>query len=174
MTENLSSSPLDTLDYQIIQELRRVARADAAKIARAVGANERTVRKRINRLVTSDAIRLKAIINPRAFGYVAAVNVFLEVEPQHEEEVVDHLLAMQEIAYMAYGLDERDTLLIQAHFKDNDEMREFLRHTLPSIAGVKVMNFILVSRILRNIDEWMPKSEDFRLALKEASTPSQE
>jgi DNA-binding Lrp family transcriptional regulator len=94
MAENIPP-PFDTLDYQIIQALRRTIRADAAKIARAVDANERTVRKRIDRLVTLGALRLAAIINPRAFGYVTEVSVFLEVELEHEEEVLEQFLTLQ-------------------------------------------------------------------------------
>jgi hypothetical protein len=32
--------------------------------------------------------------------------------------------------------------------------------------GVKVTSYALVPRILRNIDEWMPKPEDFREKLE--------
>ena len=160
MTDNIPP-PFDALDYQIIRALRRNIRVDAAKIARVIGANERTVRKRIDCLISLGAVRLAAIISPRAFGYVTEVSVFLEVEPEQEEAVVEQFLAMQEIRYVAYGLGDRE-ITIQACFKDIDKMREFLRRTLPSISGVKVTSYTLVPRILRSIDEWMPKPEDFR------------
>ena len=167
MAESRQFFSFDILDYKIIQELHQNARADASKIARAVGANERTVRKRIDRLVTSDAVRLAAIVNPRAFGYITMVNIFLEVQPEHEENVVEHFLTMPEIAHLAYGLGERDMLIIQAYFKDNEAMREFLRRTLPAIPNVKITGYTLVPRVLRSIDEWMPKSEDFRMKLSD-------
>ena len=47
--------------------------------------------------------------------------------------------------------------------KNNDELREFLRKTLPSIPGVTVSRYALVPRILRNIDEWVSLREDFGL-----------
>ncbi len=52
-------------------------------------------------------------------------------------------------------------LSIEARFKNNDEMRQFLRSTLPAIQGVKILRYALVPRILRNIDEWMPRRQDF-------------
>jgi Lrp/AsnC family transcriptional regulator for asnA, asnC and gidA len=160
MAKDIYSPPFDALDFRIIQELRRDVRADAAKIARAVGANQRTVRNRIERLIDQDVIRPAAIVNPLAFGYVTVVDIFLQVELEHEEEAVDRFLTMQEVAQMAYGLGQRD-MMLRAYFKDNHEMREFLRHTLPSIPGVKVTGSILVPHILRNIEEWMPRLEDF-------------
>jgi DNA-binding Lrp family transcriptional regulator len=51
-------APLDELDYQIILELRQDARRSASDIARQTGANERTIRNRIDRLIECGAVRL--------------------------------------------------------------------------------------------------------------------
>lgn len=155
------SQLFDELDYRIIQQLKEDSRRSASEIAREVGANERTIRKRIDRLVALDAIRLSAVVNPQAFGYVTAVDIFLQVEPELETQVIDCFARMHEISYVAFGQGTQD-MSIEARFKNNDEMREFLRKTLPSIPGVKVTGYALVPRILRNIDEWMPRPEDFR------------
>lgn len=160
MSNSAHSTTYDELDYKIIQELRANGRAEAAKIARSVGVNERTVRKRIDRLIHSGAVSVTAIVNQRTFGYVTAVFVMLEVEPDSEDQVVEQFNTMQEVVFLAYGLGSRD-LLLQACFKDNDDMREFLRHTLPSMPGVKVTATILVPRVLRNITGWSPSLEDF-------------
>lgn len=154
---------LDELDYQIIKALHADARASASEIARVVGANERTIRKRIDRLVEEDIIRLTAIINPLAFNYVTAADILLEADPAQEEQIVQHLFSLPEITYVAFGQGSRE-ISIEARFKDNDAMREFLRKTLPEIPGVSVSRYALVPRILRNIDEWMPSKDDFGLA----------
>jgi DNA-binding Lrp family transcriptional regulator len=153
---------LDQLDYDITQALHTDARMAASEIARQTGANERTVRKRIDRLVADQVIRLSAIINPLAFGYVTAADILLEADPAREEEIVQRLFAMPEITYVAFGQGSQE-ISIEARFKDNDEMRQFLRKTLPSIPGVTVSRYALVPRILRNIDEWLPPREDFGL-----------
>jgi Lrp/AsnC family transcriptional regulator for asnA, asnC and gidA len=160
MATHAQTQGFDTLDYQIIQELRANGRAEAAKIARVVHVNERTVRKRIDRLIHSGAVTITAVVDQRAFGYVTAVFVMLEVSPEFEDQVVETFRTMQEVTFLAYGLGSRD-LLLQACFKDNDDMREFLRHTLPALPGVKVSATILVPRVLRNITGWSPRLEDF-------------
>lgn len=159
----------DELDYRIIQELRANGRAEAAKIARSVDVNERTVRKRIDRLISSGAVTITAVVDQRSFGYVTAVFVMLEVIPETEADVVERFRTMQEITFLAYGLGSRD-LLLQACFKDNDDMREFLRHTLPAMPGVKVTATILVPRVLRNITAWSPRLEDFEGGDKSPAT----
>jgi DNA-binding Lrp family transcriptional regulator len=151
---------VDQLDYEILQALHQDARVAASEIARITGANERTIRKRIDRLVNEGVIRMSAIVNPHAFGYVTAADIFLEVDPASEDEVIQTLMAMPEVTYVAYGQGSKD-VSIEARFKDNDALREFLRHTLAGISGVTVTRYALVPRILRNIDEWMPPKADF-------------
>ena len=160
MIDKSLSAQFDTLDHQIIRELPGNVRVDAAKIARAVGANERTVRKRINRLVDLDTIRLAGIVNPRAFGYVIMAETLLKVDPTCEDDVVDCLLRMPEVTYLAYGQDDYD-ISIHVHFKDHGEMRDFMRRTLPAISGVTVISSRIVPRVLYNPDQWIPKNEDF-------------
>jgi Lrp/AsnC family transcriptional regulator for asnA, asnC and gidA len=150
----------DEMDYRIIRELHANARASASDIARKTNANERTIRKRIERLVSDGAIRLTAIIDPEAFGYVTAADIFLEAIADLEPAILDRLMSIPEVTYVALGQETKE-ISIEARFKDNEALREFLGRTLPGIPGVNVTRYTLVPRILRNIDEWMPKKNDF-------------
>jgi len=158
--------PFDQVDHQIIQILHKDARASASEVARALNANERTIRKRIDRLVRLGAVRLTAIIDPEAFGYNTAVDIFLEVDEDREDEVILKFKTISEISYIALGQGNKD-LSIECRFKNNEEMRQFLRKSLPAIEGVQIRGYSLVPRIIRNIDEWMPKDEDFRVSESE-------
>ncbi len=151
----------DQTDHKIILALHRDARTSASEIARDLNANERTIRKRIDRLVRLGAIRLTAIIDPDVFGYNTAADIFLEVDADRENEVIDIFLKTPEVSYIAFGQGTND-LSIECRFRSNDDMREFLRKKLPAIEGVQIRGYSLVPRIIRNIDEWMPRDEDFR------------
>ena len=97
---------LDQLDYDIIQLLHADARVSASEIARATGANERTIRKRIDRLIEEKVFRLTAILDPTVFGYVTAADILLEADPAQEENIVQRLSSMPEITYrVAHGPD---------------------------------------------------------------------
>ena len=152
----------DKIDHQIIQALHKDARTSASEIARTLNANERTIRKRIDRLVRLGAVRLTAIIDPEVFGYVTAVDIFLEVDADQEEEVIQRFLTTPEVSYIALGQGTKD-LSIECRFRNNDDMHEFLRKIIPMIDGVQIRGYSLVPRIIRNIDEWMPRDEDFRV-----------
>jgi DNA-binding Lrp family transcriptional regulator len=151
---------LDQLDYDIIQALHTDARVAASEIARQTGTNERTVRKRMDRLMAEGVIRLTAVLNPQAFGYVTAADILLDADPTQEDDILKKLMSMPEITYLAFGQGSTE-MSIEARFKDNDALREFIRRVLPAIPGLTVTRYALVPRILRNIDEWMPPKEDF-------------
>lgn len=153
---------LDNLDYLIIRELHKNARISASQIARNTASNERTIRKRIDRLIDEGVFRLTAILDPESFGYITAADIFLEANPEHEKEILQKLMEMPEITYVAFGLGSTE-ISVEARFKNNDDLREFLRHVLPELPGVKVTGYALVPRILRNIDEWFPPKADFGL-----------
>lgn len=150
----------DQLDQKIIRILHADARISASEVARALIANERTIRKRIDRLFRLGAIRLTAIVDPDVFGYIIAVDILLEVDPESEEQVITKFESTPEISYIALGQGTRE-LSIECRFKNNDAMHQFLRKTLPAIPGVHIRASSLVPRVIRNIDEWLPADNDF-------------
>ncbi len=160
MAKNKLFSNFDELDYEIIQELHKNARVSASQVARTLNVKERTVRKRIDRLIDMGVGRLTFVVEPQAFGYGIAVDIFLSIDPANEEAILKELMEISQISYLAYGQGTND-LSLEARFKTSEEMYDFLRRSLPAIPGVQVKEFTLVPRIIRNIDEWLPPCEDF-------------
>ncbi len=84
MTEKSLPPVFDALDYKIIQHLHADGRSTATSIANLTGADVRTVRNRIARLIGMGAIRVTAIADPLSFGYQTAADIFLQVDPEQE------------------------------------------------------------------------------------------
>jgi DNA-binding Lrp family transcriptional regulator len=162
MTEKSAFPSFDALDYKIIQHLHADGRATATSIAIDTGADVRTVRNRIGRLIGAGAIRVTAIADPGLFGYQTAADIFLQVDHEQESALIDRFLAMTEISYVAYGAGSGE-ISLEVRFKNNAELREFLVHTLPGIPGVNSIRHTLVPEILKNIDEWLPNENDFNI-----------
>lgn len=150
----------DKTDYKIIRKLQEDARQPAKKIAESLGLNDRTVRKRIDRMVEMGVGRFALILDPGIFGYSISVDIFLEIDPDKVEEIVKKLMDMPQISYIAFG-QETNELSLQARYKSTEQLYDFLWKLIPGIEGVKVTKYTLVPRILRNIDEWLPSEEDF-------------
>jgi Lrp/AsnC family transcriptional regulator, regulator for asnA, asnC and gidA len=151
------SPRLTPLDYEILIHLNRDARISASEVARLLNVNERTVRKHIDQLVERGVVRLSGIVDPLAFGYHIAVDIFLEFDLQQSGSIIEELMQMAQISYLAHGQGTH-TLSIQARFRAVEDMYKFLE-TLANIQGLKVTGYAIVPLILRNIDSWMPPNE---------------
>jgi len=162
MTEKSVLPVFDELDHKIIQHLHGDGRATATSISSHTGADVRTVRNRIARLIGLGAIRVTAIADPLSFGYQTAADIFLQVDSKKESELIQRFVSMTEVSYVAYGSGSGE-ISLEVRFKNNAELREFLVHTLPAIPGVISIRHTLVPEILKNIDEWLPGDGDFNM-----------
>lgn len=151
----------DKTDYRIIKELHKNARASAAEIAHNIDLNERTVRRRINNLLESGAIRTTTIVDPAMFGYYSIVDINLNVDHEVYDAFIKSLEDNPNICYIATGWGKAN-LSIEGRFQNNEEMYEYINFTLPDTKGVEVVNFFIIPKIIFNIDRWMPVESDFK------------
>jgi Lrp/AsnC family transcriptional regulator for asnA, asnC and gidA len=148
-------SNLDCIDRRIIEVLNQDARQSSASIARQVGIPERTVHNRIKRLVEANIMKTVAVVNPRAFGYQMAVDIFCELDVGFYPQAMEELLKMPEISYIAISTGDQDVSL-QAIFRNSDEMQDFITHKLHQVPGMRRTRTVLIPRILKDTYEWLP------------------
>ena len=140
----------------------------ASAIADRLGANERTIRKRINRLVDAGAVRLTALVEPGAFGYGISVDIFLEIDVESSEQVLSLLRDSPFVTYLAYGQTTGD-LSLGARFRDSEEMHAFVEEIMTSMPSAQIKGQVLVPRILRSINEWTPPLSSFSIAERDCN-----
>ncbi|WP_187170455.1 Lrp/AsnC family transcriptional regulator [Salidesulfovibrio onnuriiensis] len=159
MSERIKN--FDKTDFKIIKELSKDARMPAAKIAANTGINERTIRRRLNHLVDSGAVRITTIVAPDMFGYHSIADINLKVDPEVYDSFVEDCKNNPNVCYIASGWGKAN-LAIETRFLNNEEMYDFINATLPQIEGVEVVNFFIIPKIIYNIDEWLPVESDFK------------
>jgi Lrp/AsnC family transcriptional regulator for asnA, asnC and gidA len=155
-------SKFNRLDKAIIECLNQDARASSAEIARELGIAERTVRYRIQRLIDQKIIRPITVINPAAFGYNLAVDIFCEVDLEYQNQTLEALLHLPEVTYVAISTGDQD-IILQAIFKNSDEVHEFVTHKLHQVPGMRRTRTVLVPRILKDTYQWLPPDEAYDL-----------
>ena len=159
MSEKVKS--YDQVDYMIIKELSHNARVSAAQISEKIDVNERTVRRRITRLIDSGAIRITTIVDPSVFGYHSIADINLKVDPEVYNDFINSCKENPNVCYIATGWGEAN-LAIETRFLDNEEMYDYIHYTLPETKGVEVVNFFIIPKIIYNIDQWLPNENDFK------------
>lgn len=148
-------SKIDPLNKAIITLLNRDARMPSSQIARQLGVSERTVHHRVKRLIESGIIQPVGAVNPAAFGYTLAVDIFCELELGMQTQVVEAILAMPQVSYLAISTGDQD-ISVQALFKNSDEMHEFITRHLHQVPGIRRTRTVLIPRILKDTYQWLP------------------
>lgn len=151
----------DKIDYQIIKELSKDARASASQIAKSIDVNERTVRRRITNLVETKAVRITTIVDPSMFGYHSIADINLKIDEKIYDEFIESCKQNPNVCYIASGWGKAN-LAIETRFLDNEEMYDFINYTLPQTEGIEVINFFIIPKIIYNIDHWLPVESDFK------------
>ena len=83
---------MDELDQRIISLLQVDGRVSNAEIARKLGVVERTIRRRVSRLVQDDVIKVTAVPNIEKMGYSTTAMVGIETRPSRADEVAEALV----------------------------------------------------------------------------------
>lgn len=160
MTINTPPKVFDEIDYQIIQVLRKDARMSSSRVAKEIGINERTARRRMDSLFESGALRISVVCEPSAFGYNHIVDVNMIVPPHLFEQTAKEIIQHPATCYLSHGLSA-DDVTVQARFKSGEEVNQFIFNFIEKLPGVKVKNYYLEASIIRDIDGWIPSERDF-------------
>jgi Lrp/AsnC family transcriptional regulator for asnA, asnC and gidA len=145
---------IDKIDRQIVNLLMEDGRMPSAEIARRVGdISERSVRYRINRLVSQGVVQVGAIVNPRKLGFSVVADVWLEVESDSIFDVARKMTEYECISYVAYSIGETD-VSVQIIARDNAEIYRFVTEVIGKTQGVRKTTTSIVPRVLKDIYQW--------------------
>jgi len=121
---------IDTLDMKIIKALQADARKPIIRVAREVGANEATVRRRIDKLLKKGIIeRFTVVLNYHKLGRIIKAFIGLRVQPAKLREIVDHLSKHPDIQVLYRTSGDTD-IFAEVIFEQMEDLKEFLEEEL--------------------------------------------
>ncbi|TET65212.1 Lrp/AsnC family transcriptional regulator [Candidatus Bathyarchaeota archaeon] len=121
---------LDILDMKIIKALQTDGRKPIVKLAREVGANEATIRRRIDKLSREGIIeRFTVVLNYQKLGRVIKAFIGLRVQPAKLREIVDHLSKNPDIQVLYRTSGDTD-IFAEVIFEKMEDLNEFLEEEL--------------------------------------------
>lgn len=161
---------LDQLDKEIIDLLTKDGRMSCAEIARAIGTvSERSVRYRLEKLLSEDVIRINATPVPQSLGYSIVADVFIEVEVGQVLEIARKIASYENVSYVACSTGESD-ISIQIISQNNRDLYEFVTEVLGKIPGVRKTTTSMVPFIVKDIEQWRIPSSIFRDSIPETDS----
>ncbi len=121
---------LDILDMKIIRALQEDARKPVITLARQVGANEATVRKRIRKLMKNGIIqRFTVVLDYHKLGRIIKAFIGLRVQPPRVREIVDHLSKNPDVQVLYRTTGDID-IIIEVIFESMEDLNTFLESEL--------------------------------------------
>jgi Lrp/AsnC family transcriptional regulator for asnA, asnC and gidA len=147
---------MDDLDKQLLSLLTKDGRMPSARLARIVGASERTVANRVNRLIRSGAISIIGVVNHEFFGYEVMADILCEAEPRSLDEIAAQVAEFPEVSYVAVSFGDRD-ISLQAVAKSTAQLYEFVTGKLARVPGIERTRTVIVPKVVKDFHEWLPE-----------------
>jgi DNA-binding Lrp family transcriptional regulator len=108
----LSSMRLDTVDQRIYQLLHEDGRMPFATLAERAGISEPTARRRVNRLLNHNILRLRCDMAQSISGWPVSAVLWANIPPQHLENAVRSLSAVPQVRLCCSLTGSRNLLLM--------------------------------------------------------------
>lgn len=144
---------LDQLDLDIVERLQQSGRVSNSKIARQLNVSESTVRKRVDRLLANEVIRITAVPDPLKLDYPLIAIVCIQAVPSRISQVAQDLEAMPEFRFIGLTTGVYD-FIAEAWFRTQDDLRQFLTERLLPIEGLARVETAHVLKMIRYAYDW--------------------
>ena len=144
---------LDALDHKIITVLQENARLSNAEVAAQVGSSEPTVRRRVDRLLEHQIIKIVAVAPPFSLGYHVVAILGLQIDHSRLDEIQEALLAMPEIRFAGVTLGSYD-VVTEVWFHSNKALLAFLHERLSKIPGIQRIESLQVVKMIKYAYDW--------------------
>lgn len=148
-----SSPHIDEIDRQILLHLQHDGRLTNSEIGRRLGLAEGTIRRRIDRMLSEEIVRIAAVANPFKIGLPIVVLIGIDVDPPRLEEAAHRLVEMPQVRYVGYSTGTYD-IIVEALFPSNQALLHFLTNELAKIRGIRKTETSLQLDVLKRSYEW--------------------
>ncbi|WZB74044.1 Lrp/AsnC family transcriptional regulator [Achromobacter insuavis] len=159
---------LDDTDLACLIALQADPRASWRELGAATGIAERTVARRIKRLMDADALRVIAEADPLATGRGVVLHAWVRCRSGRVAEAAE-ALARLGITQLVVTLAGTADLMAELTLADAADMPDVVTRVLPSIDGVEQVEARLVLRPFRRAGQWRIQADG---AAPEAPDPA--
>jgi Lrp/AsnC family transcriptional regulator, regulator for asnA, asnC and gidA len=150
---------LDRLDRQIVEYLQRDGRMPATTIAAELGISERTVRFRIERLVSSGLIGIAAWIDTPKFGLPLSGTVTVTVAAHLAKSRAEYLVSLPEVTYVAMA-EPLGNIVLSVVGESGPAIRRFVDREIRTLEGVIETHIFIETTVLKDLASWYPPLDD--------------
>jgi len=135
---------MDKLDLQILSKLQSEGFQKSTTLACILGVGERTIRRRMNIMITNKLIKVIAVPDPVLLGYRAWAKIGIKVVPEFLKNVARMLVTHPSIYFVAYALGRFD-IMVAVHFDTVEKLTHFVNSELTRVKGILSTETMILS-----------------------------
>jgi len=148
------AADLDELDFALIALLQENGRRSTSEIARLVETPESTVRRRIDRLLRDELVRVVAVVeDPSRLGLEVHASFAMRIAPHDEKEVIQQLVACDEIRWVAATTGSMN-LLAEGFFHSIEHLRSFQASQMVISDTIVEFHVNIILGLYKNRFDW--------------------
>jgi DNA-binding Lrp family transcriptional regulator len=144
---------VDVLDRRLVAALQVAPRASWGEIGRAVGEHERTVARRLQRLIADGVVRVTAIYDDLRTGHGRPAHLHVHVRPGTAAQVAK-ALADRPDTRSVYALTGAADLACELVPPSRQDLHTILSHEISEIDGVSRTRTQVVLHTFTTVAEW--------------------
>ena len=130
-------------DERLIALLAEDGRMPATRLAERLGAKTGVVRRRVEQLIATGTLRVRAEVRPGVFGLRVEAMVWLRVPPGRVDELGRRLAASGEVRFCSAVSGEHQ-IMVDVLARGEGELLEFLSDVLSEVEGAGIGDLSLV------------------------------
>ena len=124
-----------SIDYRLLSLIGEDARQNSQELAKQLNISSATVRRKLREFYKKDLLRITGVVDPLKFGFNVSVVIFIDVEADKLEAVIDDLMEQSRIWFISTTTGRFDIILV-ARFASTDELSDFLINVIGKIPGI--------------------------------------
>ncbi len=161
---------LDETDLGIIGLLQEDGRRSNSGIGRELGLPESTVRRRIERLLRDEVIKIVAVASNERLGLPVHVIMGLSLDLARNATATRALVNLVQVGWLAAATGPYD-ILLEAYFPSMRNLHAFITEELARIEGVERVETAIVLDLAKHSFDWRELVQADRRATDAARIP---
>lgn len=143
---------LNKIDKKIISALQRDGRQSYADLARKLEISESTVKRRLDRLLKHNIIRVAVVTNPTKMGLIFSCTMRLEVKKSKVRQFGRELAQNPNVYYLGFTTGEFDIIALLL-FKSPQDLANFMWEDISTRPAVTKTDTVVNIEIIKS--PWM-------------------
>lgn len=147
---------INKTDYDLIIELQKDGGSSYSDLAGKLGITAKTAAKRVDRLLESKLISIRAQPNPYKLGLAASALIALKTDPSKNEKICEHLAENFYVNLVQTVFGRLDILTI-VYFSNWEMLHDFINNDLYTLDGVLQVELYFIKEVFKRYDRFFTK-----------------